>query len=158
MADLTTIEQRIDDLYTEVSNDEQLLEAHETAANVDIDFINQELLILDQQTMRIHDELHETAIDVDNNTSSINRINNKNYQVQIDALNNAYLGLQTDLNHYLNTFQNDSNKINGKLNRQAQEIRQLETAISGEAEHVIISMTEFQRITPDNDKIYLVYL
>ena len=41
--DLTTIEERIDDLYTEVGNDVQLLEAQKEAAAVDVDFINQQL-------------------------------------------------------------------------------------------------------------------
>lgn len=158
MADLTTIEQRIDDLYTEVSNDEQSLDAHETAANVDIDFINQQLLFLDQQTMQIHDDLHETAIDVDDNTAALNAIKDSNYQTQINNLELSYLGLRTNVSNYENEIYLETNRINDKINDQTLQINMIENELNGEAEHVILSMTEFQQITPDNNKIYLVYL
>lgn len=156
--DLTTIEERIDDLYTEVGNDVQLLEAHKEAAAVDVDFINQQLAILDKQTMSIHDELHETAIDVDDNTSAINNIINQNYQSQLDDLELAYLGLDTTLAHIEGQFNRDMNRLENRINTQAQEVNVIMNEIGGEKEHVILSMTEFQQITPDENKIYLVYL
>lgn len=156
--DLTTIEERIDDLYTEVGNDVQLLEAHKEAAAVDVDFINQQLAILDKQTMSIHDELHETAIDVDDNTSAINNIINQNYQSQLDELELAYLGLDSTLANIEGQFNRDMNRIEDRITSQAQEVNLLRNEIDDEMEHVLISMTDFQQITPDENKIYLVYL
>lgn len=169
MATLNDIEKRLQEIEGELAAQTQVIEDHisdckdaQTALDDKIDMLTQKD---DEYYHELHEDIHDAALDVNNNTSRIEALENKNYQGQINDLSN---GLDNDVND-LNTQLTEMDvEHHEELHRIANNLdgydSRIESITERQAEidevspaHIIISADDFTHIIPDNDKIYFVY-
>ena len=169
MATLNDIEQRLQEIEDELAAQTEVIEDHitdcrdtQTALDDKIDMLTQKD---EEYYYDLHDDIHDAALGVDNNTSRIEALERKNYQEQINTLNDNLDSDVNDLNTQLTEMDvehhEELHRIANNLNdygSRLDDITERQTEIDEDIpEHVVISSSEYSQITPDNDKIYFVY-
>jgi RNA processing factor Prp31 len=169
MATLNDIEKRLQEIEGELAAQTEVIEDHisdckdtQTALDDKIDMLTQKD---EEYYYDLHDDIHDAALGVDNNTSRIEALERKNYQGQINTLNDNLDSDVNDLNtqltemdieHHeeLHRIANNLNDYSSRLDNITERQTEIEEDLP---EHIVISSSEYSQITPDNDKIYFVY-
>jgi len=169
MATLNDIEKRLQEIEGELAAQTEVIEDHitdckdaQTALDDKIDMLTQKD---EEYYHELHEDIHDAALDVNNNTSRIEALENKNYQGQIDTLNDSLDSDVNDLNTQLTDMDVEhheelhriANNLDGYSGR-LDDIEERQTDIEQDIpKHIVISATEYAKITPDDSKIYFVY-
>ena len=162
MATLNDIEKRLQEIEGELAAQTEVIEDHitdckdaQTALDDKIDMLTQKD---EEYYHELHEDIHDAALDVNNNTSRIETLENKNYQGQINTLNDSLDSDVNDLNTQLTEMDiehhEELHRIANNLDGYSGRLDNIEEDL---IDHIVISATEFEKITPDDDKIYFVY-
>lgn len=159
---LNTLEQRLEILSERVNNQAYNLNLHLTDCQDDINEINIKIAALEREDRELHDEIHDVALDVDNNLGRINSILTRDYQGQIDDLNSTLVGndnsLQTQIEEMDVEHHEELHLLANSLDAQSIQINNIEVKQAAIPEHIVLSITDFEALgTPDPDKIYFAY-
>lgn len=162
MADLNTIENRIQSISENLTQQQNKLNLHLVDCEEDINQINIKIAALQREDIELHKEIHDVAEDVDSNTSRIDAIEAKNYQGQIDNINNTLTdgdnSLQNQLDEMDVEHHEELHQLAGNVDIHSQRINEIEIAQSEIPEHVVLSEAEYEALgEPDTDKLYFVY-
>lgn len=162
MATLNTLEQRIQTISDNLTIEQNKLNLHLADCDNDINEINIKIAALQKEDVELHQEIHDVANNVDNNTARIQAIESKNYQGQIDNINNTLTdgdnSIQNQLEEMDVEHHEELHTLAQGIDVQNSRLNQLELTQSEIPEHVILPVDEFEALgTPDNSKIYFVY-
>ena len=162
MADLTNIENRIQTISDTLTTEQNKLNLHLIECEGDINQINIKIAALQREDQELHQEIHEVAVNVDDNTTRIESIERKNYQGQIDAINdtltNGDNSLQSQLNEMDIEHHEELHRIAGNIDAHSTRINNMEVVQSEIPEHVVLSVAQYDALgEPDTDKLYFVY-
>lgn len=169
MATLNDIEQRLQEIEEELAAQTQVIEDHITECEDAQTVLDDKIDLLTEKDEEyyydLHDDIHDAALGVNNNTSRIEAIERKNYQGQINTLNDNLDSDVNDLNNQLTEMDVEhhaelhriANHLDGYGSR-LDDITERQTEIEEDSpKHIVISSYEYSHITPDNNKIYFVY-
>lgn len=162
MADLTNIESRIQMISDNLTLQQNQLNLHLVDCEDDIRDINVKIAALQREDVELHQEIHTVAESVDDNTARIEEIESKDYQGQIDNINNTLTdgdnSLQNQLDEMDLEHHAELHRIAENLDVHSTRINNIEVVQSEIPEHVVLSEAEYEALgEPDTDKLYFVY-
>lgn len=162
MADLTNIENRIQDISNNLTQQQNRLNLHLVDCENDISDINIKIAALEREDLELHDEIHDVAVKVDENTARIDLIIAKNYQGQIDILENTLIkgdnSLQDQLNEMDVEHHEELHRLAGNLDYHSNQINNIAIEQAKIPEHVVLSESEYDALdNPSPEKLYFVY-
>ena len=162
MSSLSTLEQRIQTISDTLTLEQNKLNMHVTDCEDDINEINIKINALQREDQELHDEIHDVAEDVDNNTSRISAIENKNYQGQINDINETLTEGDNSIQNQINAMDAEHHEelhnLANSIDAHTVRLNRVELAQSEIPEHVILTMEEYEALgTPDPTKIYFTY-
>lgn len=162
MSSLNTLEQRIQTISDTLTLEQNKLNMHVTDCEDDINEINIKINALQREDQELHDEIHDVAEDVDNNTSRISAIENKNYQGQINEINETLTEGDNSIQNQINAMDAEHHEelhdLANNIDAHTIRLNRVELAQSEIPEHVILTMDEYEALgTPDPTKIYFTY-
>jgi len=162
MSSLNTLEQRIQTISDTLTLEQNKLNMHVTDCEDDINEINIKINALQREDQELHDEIHDVAEDVDNNTSRISAIENKNYQGQINEINETLTEGDNSIQNQINAMDAEHHEelhdLANSIDAHTIRLNRVELAQSEIPEHVILTMDEYEALgTPDPTKIYFTY-
>lgn len=159
---LNTLEQRLEILSDRLNTQGYNLNLHLTDCQDDINEINIKIAALEREDRELHDEIHDVALDVDDNLGRINAILSRDYQGQIDTLNSTLTSsdnsLQTQIEDMDVEHHEELHLLANGLDAQSIQINNIEVKQAAIPEHVVLSINDYEALgTPDPDKIYFAY-
>ena len=162
MSSLNTLEQRIQTISDTLTLEQNKLNMHVTDCEDDINEINIKINALQREDQELHDEIHDVAEDVDNNTSRISAIENKNYQGQINEINETLTEGDNSIQNQINAMDAEHHEelhdLANSIDAHTIRLNKVELAQSEIPGHVILTMEEYEALgTPDPTKIYFTY-
>lgn len=161
-ATLNTLEQRLEAISNNLNNQSYRLNLHLIDCQDDINALNIKIAALEREDIALHQEIHDVALDVDDNLGRINKIISRDYQGQIDEINSTLSdsnnSLQTQIDDMDAEHHEELHLIANGLNNQSQQINNIAVKQAEVPEHVVLSITEFEALgNPDPSKIYFAY-
>lgn len=162
MATLDTLEQRIQTISDNLTIEQNKLNLHLVDCEEDINNINIKISALQREDQELHQEIHDVAVNVDENTARIEAIEHKDYQGQINNINNTLTdgdnSLQNQLEEMDVEHHEELHKLANGLDVHSSRLNQIELVQSEIPEHVILSVDEYEALgEPDTSKIYFAY-
>lgn len=162
MATLDTLEQRIQTISDNLTTEQNKLNRHLIYCEGDITKINIKIAALQREDAELHHEIHDVAVNVDDNTARIETIERKDYQGQIDNINNTLTkgdnSIQNQLEEMDVEHHEELHKLANGLDVHSSRLNQIELVQSEIPEHVVLTIDEYEALgEPDNSKIYFAY-
>jgi predicted nuclease with TOPRIM domain len=162
MADLTNIESRIQMISDNLTLQQNKLNLHLVDCEDDIKDINVKIAALQREDQELHQEIHDVAVNVDENTARIEAIESKDYQAQIDNINNQMSGSDDSLQKQIDEMDiehhEELHKLAENIDVHTSRINTIEVTQANIPEHVVLSEAQYEALgEPDTDKLYFVY-
>ena len=157
-ATLENIQTQVEAIQGNLST--QTTKLNNNLADVDnsITNINTKIKLLNNEDLKIHQEVHDLASDVETNDTRLQRIEVQDLQGQIDSVRDSIdediqkQMEEMDLEHLIelhllaNSIDSHTDKLN-KLELKGAEI----------PEHIFVSESDYEKIHPESDKFYFTY-
>lgn len=162
MATLNTLEQRIQTISDNLTIEQNKLNLHLVDCEEDINEINIKIAALQREDQELHQEIHDVAVNVDNNTARITAIERKDYQGQINNINNTLTdgdnSLQNQLEEMDIEHHEELHRLAQGIDAHSTRLNNIELEQSEIPEHVILTVDEYEALgTPDTNTIYFAY-
>lgn len=162
MPTLNTLEQRIQTISDNLTVEQNKLNIHLVDCEDDINEINIKIAALQREDKSLHQEIHDVANDVDENSAKIRAIEIKDYQGQIDNINSTLTSGDNSLKNQLDEMDvehhEELHKLASNIDLHSSRINQIELLQSEIPEHVVLTIDEYEALgNPDTSKIYFAY-
>lgn len=157
-ATLENIQTQIEAIQGNLSTQTTKLNNHLADVDNSITNINTKIKLLNNEDLKIHQEVHDLASDVETNDTRLQRIEVQDLQGQIDSVRDSIdediqkQMEEMDLEHHIelhllaNCIDSHTDKLN-KLELKGAEI----------PEHIFVSESDYEKIHPESDKFYFTY-
>lgn len=157
-ATLENIQTQIEAIQGNLSTQTTKLNNHLADVDNSITNINTKIKLLNNEDLKIHQEVHDLASDVETNDTRLQRIEVQDLQDQIDSVRDSIdediqkQMEEMDLEHHIelhllaNSIDSHTDKLN-KLELKGAEI----------PEHIFVSESDYEKIHPESDKFYFTY-
>lgn len=155
---LDTIRTEIDAIQNNIAVQTTQLNNHLANVDSDISTINTKIRLLNTEDDQIHQEIHELSNQIDSNEYRISRLEVADYQQQIDDVNDTIDNdlqqqiLDMDVEHH-----QELHLLANSIDAHTSIISRLEQKGASIPDHIIVSETEYQSITPEYGKYYFTY-
>ena len=155
---LDTIQTEIDAIQDNLARQTTKLNNHLSDVDADINTINTKMRLLDTQDERLHQGIHDIAQQLDSNKTRLDRLENKDFQGQLDGINKSMDQdiqkkiVDMDLEHHL-----ELHLLANGIDANTSRLEKLELKGASIPEHVIISEEEYETLSPEFGKFYFTY-
>lgn len=162
MADLNTIESRIQMISENLTLQQNQLNLHLVDCEDDINEINIKIAALQREDLELHQEIHNVSDSVDSNTARINVLESKDYQNQINQINNTLVNgdnsLQSQLEEMDEEHHNELHRLADSIDTHSTRLNKIEVVQSEIPEHVVLSESDYNSLAePEVNKLYFIY-
>lgn len=162
MPTLNTLEQRIQNISDNLSVQTNRLNIHLADCEDDINEINIKISALQREDVELHQEIHDVAVNVDNNTGRIDEIERKDYQGQINTINNILTDGENSLQHQLEEMDiehhEELHRLANNIDNHSTRLNDIEVEQAEIPEHVVLTVDEYEALgQPDTNTIYFAY-
>lgn len=162
MPTLNSLEQRIQNISDNLSLQTNRLSLHLADCEEDINDINVKIAALQREDVELHQEIHDVAMSVDSNTSRIEAIERKDYQGQIntinDTLTNGDNSLQNQLEEMDKEHHEELHRLAFNIDAHSSRLNHIEVEQAEIPDHVVLTVDEYEALgQPDTNTIYFAY-
>lgn len=162
MPTLDTLEQRIQNISDNLSVQTNRLSIHLADCEDDINEINIKISALQREDVELHQEIHDVAVNVDNNTGRIDEIERKDYQGQINTINNILTDGENSLQNQLEEMDiehhEELHRLANNIDNHSTRLNDIEVEQAEIPDHVVLTVDEYEALgQPDTNTIYFAY-
>lgn len=138
------------------------LNLHLVDCEDDINEINIKIAALQREDLELHQEIHNVSDSVDSNTARINVLESKDYQNQINQINNTLVNgdnsLQSQLEEMDEEHHNELHRLADCIDTHSTRLNKIEVVQSEIPEHVVLSESDYNSLAePEVNKLYFIY-
>ena len=166
-ATLENIQTQIEAIQGNLSTQTTKLNNHLADVDNSITNINTKIKLLNNEDLKIHQEVHDLASDVETNDTRLQRIEVQDLQGQIDSVRDSIdediqkQMEEMDLEHHieLHLLANGKEEIewNEQIDSHTDKLNKLELKGAEIPEHIFVSESDYEKIHPESDKFYFTY-
>lgn len=157
-ATIDDIQKQIYAIQNNVAAQNTQLNNHLADVDGNINTINTKIKMLNNQDEKIHQEIHDLASDVETNDTRLKQIEVMNLQGQIDDVRESVdIDVQQQIEDMDIEHHNELHLLANNIDAHSTRLAKLELKGASIPEHIFVSESEYQKITPDIDKFYFTY-
>lgn len=162
MGTIADIEQKIDELITDIENESTELMTYQTMTEDSLQQVDEDISDVETSIEDLHQTLHDIALNVDNNTAKINTLihdlDEAGLEQQINTLNNTFDNIDNAITDMDVEHHEELHRLAAGIDYNTEKITQYETIQNTIPDYVIISSADFNNlVNPDATKIYYIY-
>lgn len=157
---INALQTQLNNVASQLSSTSNSLNLHIIDCVDDINTITGRLGALASEDTDLHQEIHEVALQVDDNTSRINDLEVADVATdsRLDSLEAADADFQEQLNDMDAEHHEELHTLAMAVNNSNSRINNLEIFAANSPEHVVLSEDEYDALgTPDYDTFYFTY-
>lgn len=157
-ATLENIQTQIEAIQGNLSTQTTKLNNHLSDVDNSITNINTKIKLLNNEDLKIHQEVHDLASDVETNDTRLQRIEVQDLQGQIDSVRDSIdediqkQMEEMDLEHHI-----EQHLLANSIDSHTDKLNKLELKGAEIPEHIFVSESDYEKIHPESDKFYFTY-
>lgn len=157
-ATLENIQTQIEAIQGNLSTQTTKLNNHLADVDNSITNINTKIKLLNNEDLKIHQEVHDLASDVETNDTRLQRIEVQDLQGQIDSVRDSIdediqkQMEEMDLEHHI-----ELHLLANSIDAHTDKLNKLELKGAEIPEHIFVSESDYEKIHPESDKFYFTY-
>ena len=157
-ATLENIQTQIEAIQGNLSTQTTKLNNHLADVDNSITNINTKIKLLNNEDLKIHQEVHDLASDVETNDTRLQRIEVQDLQGQIDSVRDSIdediqkQMEEMDLEHHI-----ELHLLASSIDSHTDKLNKLELKGAEIPEHIFVSEADYEKIHPESDKFYFTY-
>lgn len=157
-ATLENIQTQIEAIQGNLSTQTTKLNNHLADVDNSITNINTKIKLLNNEDLKIHQEVHDLASDVETNDTRLQRIEVQDLQGQIDSVRDSIdediqkQMEEMDLEHHI-----ELHLLASSIDSHTDKLNKLELKGAEIPEHIFVSESDYEKIHPESDKFYFTY-
>lgn len=157
-ATLENIQTQVEAIQGNLSTQTTKLNNHLSDVDNSITNINTKIKLLNNEDLKIHQEVHDLASDVETNDTRLQRIEVQDLQGQIDSVRDSIdediqkQMEEMDLEHHI-----ELHLLASSIDSHTDKLNKLELKGAEIPEHIFVSESDYEKIHPESDKFYFTY-
>lgn len=157
-ATLENIQTQVEAIQGNLSTQTTKLNNHLADVDNSITNINTKIKLLNNEDLKIHQEVHDLASDVETNDTRLQRIEVQDLQGQIDSVRDSIdediqkQMEEMDLEHHI-----ELHLLASSIDSHTDKLNKLELKGAEIPEHIFVSESDYEKIHPESDKFYFTY-
>lgn len=157
-ATLENIQTQIEAIQGNLSTQTTKLNNHLSDVDNSITNINTKIKLLNNEDLKIHQEVHDLASDVETNDTRLQRIEVQDLQGQIDSVRDSIdediqkQMEEMDFEHHI-----ELHLLASSIDSHTDKLNKLELKGAEIPEHIFVSESDYEKIHPESDKFYFTY-
>lgn len=157
-ATLENIQTQVEAIQGNLSTQTTKLNNHLADVDNSITNINTKIKLLNNEDLKIHQEVHDLASDVETNDTRLQRIEVQDLQGQIDSVRDSIdediqkQMEEMDFEHHI-----ELHLLASSIDSHTDKLNKLELKGAEIPEHIFVSESDYEKIHPESDKFYFTY-
>lgn len=157
-ATLENIQTQVEAIQGNLSTQTTKLNNHLADVDNSITNINTKIKLLNNEDLKIHQEVHDLASDVETNDTRLQKIEVQDLQGQIDSVRDSIdediqkQMEEMDLEHHI-----ELHLLASSIDSHTDKLNKLELKGAEIPEHIFVSESDYEKIHPESDKFYFTY-